>query len=164
MWHQKLRKKKWRRSTVSTTIEIVWDCLSVVVRSQWSLNPRSSPSLFEGLSVSCSTFRTRYTYNLIMSYIQGKSLHGLMWRSVRARAFALRLWETERLQGEASRNVRTRTDSQKKKKRREVGVGRRRTEVNINLRGPKESLPAARLDAHLFRAIWSEQQDPGKQY
>lgn len=75
---------------------------------------------------------------------------------MRAHAFVLRLWETERLQGEASRNaahVRTRTDSQKKK-RREVGVGgggRRRTEVNINLRGPKESLPAARLDAHLFR-------------
>lgn len=38
---------------------------------------------------------------------------------MRAHAFVLRLWETERLQGEASRNaahVRTRTDSQKKKK------------------------------------------------
>lgn len=42
---------------------------------------------------------------------------------MRARAFALRLWETERLQGEASRNVRTRTDSQKKKK--EAGGGGR---------------------------------------
>lgn len=106
--------------------------------------------------MSCSTFHTRYTRNLIMSYIQGKSLHGLMRCSVRARAFVLRLWETERLQGEASTNahVRTRTDSQKKKRwgsGRGGGRRRRRTEVNINLRGPKESLPAARLDAHLFR-------------
>lgn len=123
--------------------------------------------------MSCSTFHTRYTRNLIMSYIQGKSLDGLMRCSVRARAFVLRLWETERLQGEASTNahVRTRTDSQKKK-RREMGVGgggRRAGGAEAHRSEYKSARPkgifASRaIRCASFQAIWSEQQDPGKQY
>lgn len=121
-----------------------------MVRPLRSLNPCRTPRLSRRpLSLSCSTFRTRCTCNLIMSYIQGKSLR---WGLCDAACAYGRL----NAFGGGKRAERSRshlhgfTDEGRGEGRGGGGRAEAHRSAYESVR-PKGIFASVRLDAHLFR-------------